>query len=126
MRAPQGRKRGSRKAESIPLHVGLPVKRVIAKFNEVYELEGAQKAINLLTRYYHVRKLRIVLDGRRVPRQCCAVYFEDTAYFRREGLRRRVVLHEAYHFFVEAQGYDLGSCTEEKEANAFASRFLKS
>jgi len=37
-------------------------KRVCEEFRLIYELQGAQKAINFLARYYKVRRMKILLS----------------------------------------------------------------
>jgi hypothetical protein len=124
MRAPRSRERRKiRRPSSLSLHVKLPAKRVRAKFNVVYELQGAQKGVNFLTRYYRVRRLRIAVDRRRVPRKCGGVYLKNIACFTREDLKKRVILHELYHHLVETKGHDLQSRLEEKEANSYSRGF---
>jgi hypothetical protein len=105
------------------VRIGVPPKRIRERFLIIYELKGCQKAVDFLTDYYRVRRMRIVLDGRRVPRKCCGVYSKYTACFTRTGLKRRVVLHEFYHHLIEAAGYKLQQKIEEKEANAFSREF---
>jgi hypothetical protein len=39
----------------------IPSKRVIEKFLLIYELEGYQKAVDFLTEYYGIRRMKIVL-----------------------------------------------------------------
>jgi hypothetical protein len=41
----------------------IPSKGVIEKFLLAYELEGCQKAVDFLTKYHRVRRMRIVLNG---------------------------------------------------------------
>jgi len=89
----------------------------------MYELEGCQKAVDFLTDYYSVRRMRIILDGRRVPRKCCGVYFRNKACLKREGLKKRIVLHELYHHLVERKTLDMPIGKEEKEANAYSRAF---
>jgi hypothetical protein len=115
-----------RKAQraAVTLSVKLPPKRIREKFLIIYELKGCQKAVDFLTEYYGVRRMRIVLDGRRVPRKCCGVYFENKACFKREGLKRRVVLHELYHHLVETKGLEVSIGKEEKEAELYAKSFI--
>lgn len=115
--------RKTRQSSSVPLSVKLPPKKIREKFHIFYELDGCQKASDFLTKYYGVRRMRIILDGRRVPKRCCGLYFKNRAYFTREGLKKTVVLHELYHHLVEAKGYELRNRIEEKEANNFAGRF---
>ena len=122
---PFPRKQTRKKRRQFSLHVKLPAQYVRTKFLVIYELDGAQKGVNYLTRYYRVAGLKLFLDGRRVPRKCCGVYFGNRAYFTRAGLKRRVVLHELYHHLVEAKGLEMSVRIEEKEANAFAREFLK-
>ena len=108
MRTPQSPQRGkARKSVSVPLSVKLPPKKVRERFLIIYELEGCQKAVNYLTEYYGVRRMRIFLNGRKVGKSCIAYYLEERAYFKKEGLNKRVVLHELYHHLVD--------CNETKQ-----------
>ena len=66
----------------------------------IYELEGCQKAVDFLTKYYGVRQMKIKLDGRKVGNGNIAIYFQNRAYFTRRGLTKRTVLHELYHHMV--------------------------
>jgi hypothetical protein len=45
--------------------VKVPPRRIREKFLIVYELEGCQKAVNFLTEYYGVRRMKIILNGRK-------------------------------------------------------------
>jgi hypothetical protein len=105
---------------SVPLSVKLPPKRVREKFLIIYELEGCQKAVNYLTEYYGVRRIRIILDGRKVPKNCYGCYFQNKASFTRGGLKKRVVLHEFYHHLVDSTGLELPARAEERKANSYA------
>jgi hypothetical protein len=107
------------------LRVRVPAKRVREKFWIVYELEGCQKAINFLTGYYEVKRMKIFLNGRKVGNGNIALYFQNKAYFTKKGLKKRTVLHELYHHLVEVKGYELKGRIEEKEANNYAREFLK-
>jgi hypothetical protein len=51
--------------------------------------------------------------------------FENNAYFTKRGLNKRTVLHEFYHHLVEMKGLELPERIEEKQANGFASEFVK-
>lgn len=115
----------ARRESSVPLSVRLPSKRVQERFLILYELKGCQKAADFLTEYYGVRRMRIVLDGRRVPKRNCGLYFKNRAYFTREGLKKRIVLHELYHHLVNVKGYELQGRIEEKEANSYSGDFLR-
>jgi hypothetical protein len=116
--------RKARRASSGPLSVKLPPKRIREKFLIIYELEGCQKAVNFLTEYYEVKKMKIVLDGKKVGKGWFGFYFENRAYFKKEGLKKRIVLHELYHHLVASKGFELVIMTEEKEANSYAREFL--
>lgn len=48
------------------MHIKIPSKKIRGRFLLIYELESCQKAVDFLTKYYGVRRMRIVLDGRRV------------------------------------------------------------
>jgi hypothetical protein len=110
-------------SSSVPLSVKLPPKRVREKFLIIYELKGCQKAVNYLTKYYSVRRIKLCLDGRKVGKRCVGLYLENKAYFKKEGLKKRIVLHELYHHLVASKGFELAIRTEEKEANSYASFF---
>ena len=86
---------------------------------------GCKKAFNFLTQYYGVRKMQIILDGRKVGKKCVACYLNNRAYFKKEGFKKRIVLHEFYHHLVEYNNLDLTSNLEEKEANNYARVFLQ-
>ena len=58
-----GRMQKARKSPSVLLRVKLSLKNVREKFLIVYELEGCQKAVNYLTKYYGARRIRIILNG---------------------------------------------------------------
>jgi len=94
----------------------LPPKKIIQEFFSIYKLKGAQKAVNFLTKYYGIRRMKIVVDGRRVPKGWRACYEDNEAYFTRKGLTKRYVLHELYHHLAEH--------IEEGEANRFAREML--
>ena len=117
--------RKTRQSSSVPLSVKLPPKKIREKFLIIYDLEGCQEASDFLTEYYGVKRMKIILDGRRMPKKCYGVYFKNKAYFTREGLKKRVVLHELYHHLIEIGNFEMPTRIEEKEANNYASCFLK-
>ena len=99
------------------------------RFLLIYELEGCQKAVDFLTKYYGIRKMKIILDGRRVMRTkthktYLAHYYRNKAYFSRRGLTKRLVLHELYHHLVYVIGLDMTETKEERAANNYARDFL--
>lgn len=117
--------RKTRKSSSVPLSVRLPPKRIREKFLIIYELEGCQKAVNFLTEYYEVSKMIIVLDGKKVGGKYLGSYLENTAYFKKSGLKKQIVLHELYHHIVEVTSLEMPLRKEEKEANDYARYFFK-
>ena len=44
----------------------IPSRKVREEFRLTYELKGVQKAVDMLSRYYGIRRVKIVVDGRRV------------------------------------------------------------
>lgn len=102
----------------------IPSKRVIEKFLLTYELEGCQKAVNFLTKYYGIRRMRIVLNGRKVGNGDEACYDNCVAYFTKRGLNKSNVLHELYHHIAYVNEWNLSERREEIEANEYA-RILK-
>jgi hypothetical protein len=81
--------------------------------------------VNFLSEVYEIRRMRIILDGKRVGNGDDACYFESKAYFTKRGLKKRNVLHEFYHHLAYSKRIDNPDREEEKEANDYAREFLK-
>lgn len=107
------------------MRIRVPPKRIREKFLITYELLGCQKAVDFLTEYCGIRRMRIILNGRKVGNGDRACYFENKAYFTKKGLNKRTTLHEFYHHLVDAKRLDIPIRKEEKEANKYAREFLK-
>lgn len=69
--------------------------------------------------------MKIILDGKRVRKEWFAWYEDNQACFKKEGLNKRIVLHEFYHHLVDSNDFELQNKTEEREANNYAKEFLK-
>ena len=106
------------------MRIRVPSKGVRERFLLIYELEGCQKAVDFLTKYYGVRRMKIKLNGRKVGNGDIAVYFKNRAYFTKRGLGKRTVLHELYHHLVYVEGLELSQRMEEKTANKYARDFI--
>jgi hypothetical protein len=106
------------------MRVRVPRRKVREEFLLIYELEGCQKAVDFLTRYYGIRSMRIVLNGRKVGNGDLACYDRNKAYFTKKGLTKRTILHELYHHIVDAYGLDMVVSEEERGANRFAQEVL--
>ncbi len=102
----------------------IPSKKVREAFLLTYELKGCQRSVNYLTAYYGIRRMKIVLDGRRVGNGDEACYDNGIAYFTRRGLKKRNVLHELYHHVVEVNGLEMNETEEERQANRYAKAFF--
>ena len=111
------------------MRLRIPSKRIRERFITTYELKGAQNAVDFLSEHYQVRRMKVVLDGKRVGSRkgngWSACYSENKAYFTKRGLNKRTVLHEFYHHLVEMKGLELPERIEEKQANGYASEFVK-
>jgi hypothetical protein len=103
----------------------IPSKRVIEKFFLTYELKGCQKAVDLLTEHYEIRRMRIVLNGRKVGNGDEACYDRNVAYFTKRGLNKSNVLHELYHHLAYLNEWSMSERTEEVEANEYSRKVLK-
>jgi len=103
----------------------IPSKKVCEDFYLTYELKGAQKAVDMLSRYYRIRRMKIVVDGRKVGNSDDACYYGYTAYFKKRGLNNRNVLHEFYHHLANILDLDLSDSKEEREANRFSKIILR-
>jgi hypothetical protein len=108
------------------MKIRIPRKRIRERFLIIYELQGCQKAVNFLTEYYGVKRMRIILDGKRVGKGCVGYFLKNRAYFTKRGLTKRIILHELYHHLVGGKGSEIPIGKEEKEANRYAKEFLRS
>lgn len=107
------------------MKIRIPSKKVCERFHLTYELKGAQKGVDVLTKYYRIPKMKIILNGRRVMRACDCDYFEGIACFTKRGMNKRNVLHELYHHIVENKGLEISEKIEEREADSYAKLLLK-
>ena len=107
------------------MRIRIPSRKVCGKFHLTYELKGAQKGVNVLTEYYGIRKMKIIVDGRRVMRGYVCDYFEGIACFTKRGLKKRNVLHELYHHLVEANGIEMSEKKEERLASVFVTEIMR-
>jgi len=106
------------------MKIRIPSKKVCEKFHLTYELKGAEKAVKVLTEYYGIPKMKIILNGRRVMRACECDYFEGIACFTKKGLNKRNVLHELFHHIVENKGMEMSWRKEEMDANRYTEEVL--
>jgi len=107
------------------MKIRIPSKKVCEKFNLTYELKGAEKAVQVLTEYYGIPRMKIILNGRRVMRACKCDYFEGIACFTKKGLSKKNVLHELYHHIVENKSLEMSRRKEEREASRFVREITK-
>ena len=107
------------------MRMRVPPRKVRERFLLIYELEGCQKAVNYLTKYYRVRRMRIILNGKKVKKEWVAWYLENRAFFKKEGLTKRIVLHEFYHHLIESGRYEIPITIEEREAKRFSREFVE-
>ena len=107
------------------MKICVPSKTVCEKFHLAYELEGAQKGVDVLTEYYRIPKMKIILDGRKVMKGYPCDYFEGIACFTKKGLNKRNVLHELYHHIVNYKGLEISEKKEEQEASRFARKIMR-
>ena len=107
------------------MRIRIPTMKVCQKFHLTYELKGAEKAVKVLTEFYGIRRMKIIVDGRRVMRACEADYFEGIACFTKKGLNRRNVLHELYHHIIEAKGIKMPQMKEERMASLFVREVIR-
>jgi hypothetical protein len=107
------------------VRIRIPSKRIRERFCIIYELEGCQKAVNFLTDYYSVRRMKIVLNGKKVGKRYYAIYCRNKAYFTKRGLKKRTVLHELYHHLAKEKRLELLDSIEERQAISYAREFLE-
>lgn len=103
-----------------------PSRKVCEEFMLIYELEGAQKGVDVLTRYYGVRRMKIVVDGRKIGKKYrIAEYWKNTGYFRKRRFRKSDVLHELFHHLVASKRMTMPKREEEKQAQAFVEKIMR-
>lgn len=107
------------------MKIKTPSKKVCEEFHLTSELKGAQKGVDVLTKYYGIRRMKIVVDGRRVGNGDEACYDNYVAYFTKKGLNKRNVLHELYHHIVEAYELDMSERMEERMAKRYVRNVMK-
>jgi ribosomal protein L35 len=112
------------------MRIRIPSRDVCERFSLTYELYGGQRGADFLTKYYRIRRMKIILDGRRVMRTkthraYLAHYYRNKAYFTKRGLKKRYVLHELYHHIVEAYVLEMTVTKEESGANEFVRKIMK-
>jgi hypothetical protein len=105
------------------MRIRVPCKKTRERFLLIYELEGCQSAVDFLAKYYRVRRMRIILNGKKVGNGNSASYFRNRAYFTKKGLAKRTVLHELYHHLVYANHLEMPYRKEEKAADSYAKDF---
>ena|SRR3972149_8108264 len=103
----------------------IPSRKVRENVLLTYELKGAQKGVDLLAGYYDIRRMKIILDGKRVGRGYEACYDKFIGYFTKKGFHRKNVLHEFYHHLAFVCNFNMENNEEEKAANNFVINFLK-
>ena len=103
----------------------IPPKKICEEFSLAYELKGAQKAVDLLAKYYGIKKMKVMVNGRKVGNHYDACYYEYIAYFKKTGLNKRNVLHEFYHHLVYVYDWNMKVFEEEKKANWFSKAITK-
>lgn len=104
----------------------VPPKKICKEFNFIYELKGAQKAIDVLARYYEIRRMKIVVNGRKVRNRWEASYDHNIAYFTKNGLNKQNVLHEFFHHLIYIRKLEMNESREERKANRFAREVIRS
>ena len=107
------------------MKIRVPSKKVREKFHLTYEMKGAQKGVDVLTEYYRISKMKIILDGRKVMKGYPCDYFEGIACFTKKGLNKRNVLHELCHHIVNNKGLEISEKKEEREARRFVRKTMR-
>jgi predicted SprT family Zn-dependent metalloprotease len=110
------------------MKIRVPSKRVCEEFRLIYELRGAQAGVDFLTEYYGIRRMGIIVNGRRISKKKSwrAEYYRAKGYFKRSTLNKSLVLHELAHHIVACDGLKVKRAREEKLANDFVRNVIKS
>jgi len=103
----------------------IPPKKVCEEFYLTYEFKSAQKAVDMLSRHYGIKRMKIIVDGRKVGNSYEACYNNNFAYFKKRGLNKRNILHEFYHHLANAFYWDMNKKVEERRANSYVEVLIK-
>ena len=106
------------------MRLRLPSRNVCERFRLAYELEGAQKGVDVLTRYYRIPRMRIKVDGRGFRKSDQAWYSSGRARFRKRCLKKSVILHELAHHLISYKGLEITRKEEEKLCDRFAKEIM--
>ena len=102
----------------------IPPKRVCEEFFLAYELKGTQKAVNLLAKYYGIKEMKVIVNGRKVGNGNEACYYEYVAYFKKTGLNKCNILHEFYHHLVYVNDWNMKELEEEERKAIWYSKAI--
>jgi hypothetical protein len=105
------------------MRIRVSSRRASERFLLIYEFEGCQKAVDFLTEYYVIRRMRIIVNSRRVGNRNLASYLPNKAHFTKRGLTKQTVLYELYHHLVYINGLEISQRIEEKDACSYTSSF---
>ena len=78
----------------------IPIKRIREEFHLIYELKGAQNAVNYLSNYYKTYKMKIIVNGRKVGKGNLVCYLNNKSYFKKRTFNKTNILHEFYHHLI--------------------------
>jgi hypothetical protein len=106
------------------MRLRLPSRNVCERFRLAYELEGAQKGVDVLTTYYRIPRMKIKVDGREF-RKTDQAWQSGRARFRKRSLKKGVVLHELAHHLISYKGLEMTRTEEERQADEFARKIVK-
>jgi hypothetical protein len=107
------------------MRIRLPSRNVCERFRLAYELEGAQKGVDVLTRYYRIPRMKIRVDGRGLKKSYLAYYCSNRARFKKRCVKKSVVLHELAHHVISYKGLEMTIGEEERRADEFAERIMR-
>jgi hypothetical protein len=102
----------------------IPSKGVLERLRLAYELEGAQKGVDVLTRYYRIPRMKIRVDARGFRKYDQAWYQSGRARFRKRSVKKRIVLHELAHHLISYKGLEMRRKEEERLCDRFADEIL--
>ncbi|HSV48935.1 MAG TPA: hypothetical protein VLH35_01350 [Candidatus Acidoferrales bacterium] len=116
---------GKNRAKLNKLSIKLPPQKVRHQFVLMYEFQGCQKATDFLSKYYKVKKTKIHYKTKSLTKHSIAWYCQNKTYLTKEGLKKRVVLHEFYHHLIYCKDIELLLREEERQARQYSRDFLR-
>lgn len=106
----------------LSLPVIIPPKQVCREVMDSFEMQKPQQAIAVLSRYYGISPMKLIISDRPLKKEIQAGYIDGLAIVNEE-FEPSDILHEFYHHLLcFLNSYDRAEWVRERQAEIFASK----